>query len=107
MTSTPAELDRLDHVAISVDNIATAVDWYTKHLRCRISYQDETWAMLEFANTRLALVIPSQHPPHLGFVTPEAESYGELKLHRDGTRSIYIPDAAGNAVELLAPYETK
>jgi catechol 2,3-dioxygenase-like lactoylglutathione lyase family enzyme len=105
MSAAPSELDSLDHVAISVDNIAAAVDWYRQHLRCRVSYQDDTWAMLEFANTRLALVIPSQHPPHVGFVTPKAETYGELKLHRDGTRSIYIPDSAGNAVELLAPYE--
>ena len=49
------------------------------------------------------LVLPSQHPPHIGIETPEAEKHGELKPHRDGTRSIYIPDSAGNAVELLAP----
>ncbi len=104
VSATPVEtLDSLHHVAISVDNIARAVDWYRTHLRCRIAYQDETWAMLEFANTRLALVIPSQHPPHIGFETPNAEDYGELKLHRDGTRSIYIADSAGNAVEFLAP----
>jgi hypothetical protein len=71
-----------------------------------VTYQDATWAMLEFANTRLALVIPSQHPPHLGFVTPDAEKYGELKTHRDGTRSIYVADPAGNAVEFLAPIDT-
>ena len=97
------DFDSIHHVAISVDNIATAVDWYRTTFRCEIEYQDETWALLKFANASLALVIAEQHPPHLGFVTPKAESYGELKLHRDGTRSIYISDPTGNAVELMDP----
>lgn len=106
MTSEPAveTLDSLHHVAVSVNDIAGAVKWYRETFRCEIAYQDETWAMLRFANCSLALVIPGQHPPHLGFVTPTetAESYGTLKTHRDGTRSIYIADPAGNPVELLA-----
>jgi len=97
------ELDSIHHVAISVSNIATAVDWYRATFRCEVEYQDDTWALLKFANASLALVIAEQHPPHLGFVTPKAESYGELKTHRDGTRSIYISDPSGNAVELLDP----
>lgn len=96
-------LDSLHHVAISVRDVGEAVRWYTETFRCRVVYQDETWAMLQFGNVHLALVIPTQHPPHLGFVTPEAEKYGELKTHRDGTRSIYLADPAGNPIELLAP----
>ena len=99
-------LDSLHHVAVSVDDIAKAVEWYTTHLRCKVSYQDNTWAMLDFENVQLALVIPAQHPPHLGFVTPDAEKYGELKKHRDGTRSVYTADSAGNAVEFLAPLDS-
>jgi catechol 2,3-dioxygenase-like lactoylglutathione lyase family enzyme len=97
------KLDSIHHVAISVDNVATAVDWYQKTLRCKVEYQDETWAMLRFANASLALVIPGQHPPHIGFATPTAASHGELRTHRDGTRSIYISDSSANAVELLDP----
>lgn len=97
-----SELDRLDHVAIVVPDIAAAVEWYTGHLKCRIKYQDSSWAMLQFENTGLALVLPGQHPAHLGFVSNEAEKFGELKTHRDGTRSCYIPDSAGNAIEILA-----
>lgn len=99
------ELDSIHHVAISVPDIAQAVDWYRANFRCSVSYQDDTWAMLDFANLKLALVIPSQHPPHLGLISPAAESFGELKRHRDGTRSIYIADPAGNPVEILAPIE--
>ncbi len=96
-------LDSIHHVAISVSDIAASVAWYRDTFRCEIEYQDETWALLKFANASLALVLPNQHPPHLGFVTPKADTYGELKTHRDGTRSIYISDPTGNAVELLDP----
>lgn len=104
MTSsmTMADLDRLHHVAISVRNINEAVDFYRSTFRCEITYQDATWAMLKFGNVGLALVLPEQHPPHLGFVTPAAHQY-PLKRHRDGTESVYISDPAGNAVELLSP----
>jgi catechol 2,3-dioxygenase-like lactoylglutathione lyase family enzyme len=95
-------LDLIHHVAISVTDIKSAVEWYRSHFTCRVSYQDDTWAMLDFANLKLALVIPQQHPPHVAFVHPEAEKFGALKTHRDGTRSCYLRDAAGNAVELLA-----
>jgi catechol 2,3-dioxygenase-like lactoylglutathione lyase family enzyme len=95
-------LDTVHHVAVAVDNIPKAIDWYRSHFRCRISYQDDTWALLEFANTRVALVIPEQHPPHLGFMSRHAEQFGPLKSHRDGTRSVYVQDPAGNSVEILA-----
>jgi catechol 2,3-dioxygenase-like lactoylglutathione lyase family enzyme len=103
MSTATATLDRLHHVAISVPNIAEAVDWYRATFACEVTYQDATWALLKFANVGIALVIPEQHPPHLGFVTPNACNYGQLKRHRDGTESIYISDPAGNAVELLSP----
>ena len=99
---TPVEgLDSLHHIAVSVGDIGKAVDWYREQFRCEVSYQDETWAMLRFANVELALVIPEQHPPHLGFAVRDAQRYGNLKEHRDGTRSIYISDPAGNAVEMV------
>ena len=93
--------DRLDHVAIPVQDIASAIAWYTQTFRCRVKYQDSTWALLGFDNVDVALVIPSQHPAHLGFQSPDAEKFGELKTHRDGTRSCYVSDPAGNAVEIL------
>lgn len=95
-------LDRIDHVAVSVRDIDRAVDWYTSHFRCRVTYRDPTWAFLEFGNLKLALVIPEQHPPHIAFVSPDAERSGPLKAHRDGTRSTYVEDPSGNSVEIMA-----
>ena len=94
-------LDSVHHVAIEVRSVSESVQWYVDRFRCQIEYQDETWALLSFANVKLALVTSGQHPPHLGFVTDDAVSYGELKTHRDGTRSVYITDPSGNAVELI------
>lgn len=94
-------LDDLDHVAIAVSDIAEAVDWYTSRFACKVTYQDATWAMLEFANVRLALVVAEQHPPHIAFVRDDAASFGELKPHRDGTASVYIEDCSGNPVEIV------
>jgi catechol 2,3-dioxygenase-like lactoylglutathione lyase family enzyme len=97
-----APLDSIHHIAVSVKDIKSAVDWYTRNFQCKVSYQDDTWAFLEFANLKLALVIPSQHPAHIAFLSPEAERFGPLKPHRDGTRSCYVTDPAGNSIEIMA-----
>lgn len=94
-------LDAIDHVAISVKDIGVAVKWYTQEFNCAVDYQDETWAYLRFENIRLALVIPGQHPPHIALAVGNAGQYGQLKTHRDGTKSVYVKDPAGNTVELV------
>ena len=96
---------KLHHIALCVPSINSAVKWYVKHLKASIAYQDETWAMLDIENTSIALVLPSQHPPHIAFESIEAEKYGKLKTHRDGTASIYIQDPFGNTLEFLKPAE--
>jgi catechol 2,3-dioxygenase-like lactoylglutathione lyase family enzyme len=98
----PDALDRIRHVAIAVADIAAAVTWYTSTFRCTVAYQDASWALLDFDNLQLALVIPEQHPPHIAFGSPDAERFGTLTTHRDGTRSIYVKDPAGNSVEIMA-----
>lgn len=96
------DVDKIDHIAISVDDIEKAVTWYRNTFNCEVKYQDETWAFLRFANIDLALVIPGQHPPHLAFVREDAEKFGTLETHRDGTKSCYVKDPAGNSVEVMA-----
>ncbi len=95
-------LQSIDHIAISVSDISRAVDWYSSRFSCAVEYQDETWALLRFSNVNLALVIPEQHPPHIGITHPQAERFGALKQHRDGTRSVYLEDSEGNHVELMS-----
>jgi catechol 2,3-dioxygenase-like lactoylglutathione lyase family enzyme len=95
-------LDRIEHVAIVVADLQAALTWYRANFRCTVLYQDATWALLAFENLKLALVIPEQHPPHIAFVSTHPETFGVLKTHRDGTRSTYVRDPAGNAVEIMA-----
>ncbi|MEM9355733.1 MAG: VOC family protein [Pseudomonadota bacterium] len=99
----PPRLDTIHHVAIEVDDVPTSLRWYQETFACQTEYEDSTWALLKFGNMSLALVTKGQHPPHIAFVTEKAASFGELKAHRDGTRSVYIKDPTGNAVELLDP----
>jgi catechol 2,3-dioxygenase-like lactoylglutathione lyase family enzyme len=94
-------LDTMHHVAVPVSDVKGTVDWYTKNFDCKVKYQDETWALVEFANISLAFVLPEQHPPHLALLRDPA-AYGEPKTHRDGTRSVYLQDPSGNQVEVLA-----
>ncbi len=97
-------LDTIDHIAIQVTDIKDSVEWYRRTFNCVVKYQDESWAFLAFANIKLALVVPGQHPEHMAFIRDDAENYGELKTHRDGTRSCYVKDPAGNSVEIMKPY---
>ena len=97
----PKAFDTVDHVAISVTDVKSTVEWYLKNFSCKVAYQDETWALLDFANIRLAFVLPRQHPPHFALLR-DPSLFGEPKTHRDGTRSVYVSDPSGNSVEVLA-----
>lgn len=105
MNETQGGLDALHHVAIQVKDIARALKWYSDNFNAEVVYLDDTWAMLRFANMYLALVVPSQHPPHIAIEHENAEAFGTLVKHRDGTESIYINDSEGNTIELMKPVE--
>lgn len=94
-------MDKVHHIAIEVEDIDRAIAWYESRFDCKVGYRDDTWAMLDFENVKLALVIPSQHPRHVGFSRPDAAKFGKVKTHRDGTVSVYVKDSEGNAVEII------
>src|SRR5262245_55400051 len=101
MAGRSSRLDTLHHAALRVKDVKEAVGWYLKRFCCEVEYQDETWAMLKFANVRLAFVLEKQHPPHIALLGDPA-AFGEPKVHRDGTSSVYLKDPDGNNVEILA-----
>ncbi len=105
----------LDHVAVPSRNIAASVTWYVETLGASVLYEDATWAFLKLGQGKIALVTPSQHPPHTagrvgeaGRVKAAAAAGKAIDSHRDGTRGIYISDPDGNQVELICypPGET-
>jgi catechol 2,3-dioxygenase-like lactoylglutathione lyase family enzyme len=97
-----------DHTAVPSSDIVASVTWYCAKLGAKVIYQDASWAFLNVGGAKLALVTPSQHPPHVAVKVSETELAEASKaanvaidVHRDGTRGIYIHDPFGNAVELI------
>jgi catechol 2,3-dioxygenase-like lactoylglutathione lyase family enzyme len=99
---------KFDHVAVPSNDIAQSVRWYVEHFGASVLYQDGTWAFLMVGGTKLALVSPQQHPPHVAINVNEEqlaaasqETGIPIDTHRDGTKGIYLHDPFGNAVELI------
>jgi catechol 2,3-dioxygenase-like lactoylglutathione lyase family enzyme len=97
-----------DHAAVPSSDIGASVEWYRSKLGAEVIYQDATWAFLSLGGIKMALVTPTQHPPHVAVRVSEgqlAEAAREagvaIDRHRDGTKGIYIHDPFGNAVELI------
>ena len=90
-------MERIDHVAIVVNNINRAIEWYTTYRDCKVKYQDDSWALLEFENINLALVLPHEHPPHIAFVDESIKG----EKHKDGSEYIYDHDTFGNIIERI------
>lgn len=98
----------LDHVAIQVQDIPAAVTWYTDNFGAEVLYADKTWAFLRLGQGKLALVTPTQHPPHVALrvdlpalEAAAAKARKAIDKHRDGTQGTYLNDPHGNVLELI------
>lgn len=100
---------KFDHIAIQVKNqdIKGTAAWYKNNMSANILYLDDTWALLDVFDLRLALVLPTQHPPHIAFKINEAQyldfkkASKTFKKHRDGSESFYEKDISGNILEFV------
>jgi hypothetical protein len=95
----------LHHIAVQVEKgqIDAATAWIASMTGWKVRYQDDTWSLLDCGNVKLALVMADQHPPHICIMTPEAEKFGSLKIHRDGTCSCYVHGPGGVVLEVMLP----
>ena len=59
-------MDKIDHIALQVNDIKESVEYYTSNYDCSIIFKDDYWAFLQFDNIKLALIIEDQHPHHIG-----------------------------------------
>ena len=96
------ELTQVHHVAINVSNLAAAIKWYQTSFNCRLIHQEPRQAILQFANVKLALLLPSQEQPHVAFVKADAANFGELFPQPGDIQSTCLADPTGNLVELVA-----
>jgi extradiol dioxygenase family protein len=93
---------RIDHIALQVEDIYEACGWYGANFGAKMLYHDGTWALLEFDNIKMALILPNQHQNHVA-VEANPENYPNLEFsqHRDGSNYHYLTDPWGNCVELI------
>ena len=112
---------RLSHLALVVQNLEAAVDFYGRILGMEIVWQpDPDNVYLSFGSDNLALHRGARAGQgaldHLGFMvdTPAAVDVWAERLnhagvtidalprtHRDGARSLYCRDPDGNVVQIL------
>ena len=95
------QLDIIDHLAIQVDDIQKNLNWYLKQFNCKKIYSDDTWALIEFKNIKLALVISDEHPAHFAILDNQINKNKDTVTHRDGSISKYIKDNSSNYIELI------
>ncbi len=96
-----SSLSSIDHVALAVADIEDSVRWYQSSFSCELIYKNKQLAILQFANLRLTLVLPSMENTHVAYVCEDAETFGELYEQVDGTLSTFVSDPTGNPVELV------
>lgn len=92
---------KLDHIALQVDSPAEAAEWYSAKFGADILYSDNTWAVTQLENIKLAFVTKTQHPPHIAIEVDKFLDTCIVKEHRDGSTSTYIRDPWGNCIEYI------
>jgi catechol 2,3-dioxygenase-like lactoylglutathione lyase family enzyme len=121
----PPATTGLRHVALNVKDLDACERFYTELLGMHVAWRpNANNVYLTSGNDNLALhrtasaIIPesAQRLDHIGFVVPEAadvDSWFEFlkskgvaivkvpKTHRDGARSFYCQDPAGNTVQMI------
>ena len=97
---------KFDHIALKSKDITTSIRWYKENCKAKILYQDESWALIDVNGGKIAFVLPTQHPPHVGIQIDKdirARQFSDktFKYHRDGSESCYVQDPDGNFVEFI------
>ena len=96
------ELKKIDNIALQVDDVNKSVEWYVEKYECEVLYNDDTWALLQFDNIKVALVVEEEHPFHIAFEIDGLDGEGKnWKYRRDNSISRYIEDPSGNKIELI------
>ena len=93
-------MDRIDHVAIVVEDVPRAARWYASEFNCEIEWSDESWALLRFENCALALVTPGQHPNTSRCLLRKLSAMAS-RPPTGTARSVYREDPDGNVFEML------
>ena len=96
----------VDHVAILVDDLEEAEEWYAERLGGEITHRQENYIRLKLQNTNIALLSKKfdTSKSHIGILCKNIDNLpvdGTRVSHRDGTTGVYMQDPFGNNVEFI------
>ncbi len=96
----------VDHIAILVDDLKEAENWYVKKLNGIISFRDKKYIRIKLANTNIALIDKKHYKAaHFAILVENYEdlprNQGITVKHRDGTVGVYVKDPFGNYLEYI------
>jgi len=96
----------VDHIAVLVDNLKLAEEWYCAHLEAKVTFRDKKYTRIQVQNTNIALIDKKHYPhAHFGILVENIADLplekGEVVKHRDGTIGVYVKDPFGNYLEYI------
>ena len=95
----------VDHIAILVDDLDLAEEWYTSQLNAAVSFKDSKYIRIKVQNTNIALIDKKHYPyAHIGILVDDINNLpadGLRVEHRDGTIGVYVEDPFGNYLEYI------
>jgi catechol-2,3-dioxygenase len=97
----------IDHIAIVVDDLEEAAEWYMEACGGKVTHKEDTYYRLQLENTCIALILSSHGPnrPHIAVLVDCLEDLpkekGQYVEHRDGTHGVYVTDPYGNHIEYI------
>ena len=94
-------MDAIHHIALPTRDVSVAVAWYLERFDCLVEYQDESWRCCASRTYPWRWCFLGSTRPISASPMPTPPDSGPLRTHRDGSRSTYIADPGGNAVEIL------
>ena len=96
----------IDHIAIKVDDLEVAEEWYCNNLAAEVTFRDEKYVRIKVENTNIALIDKKHYPwEHIAILVENKEELphklGETIEHRHGTVGVYVKDPFGNYLEYI------
>ncbi len=97
---------KIDHIAILVDDLKLAEEWYMKRINGTVAFRDNKYTRIQIGNTNIALIDKKHYPSaHIGVLIDNLEDLplekGEIVRHRAGTIGVYEEDPFGNYLEYI------
>jgi len=98
-------MKKVDHIAMLVDNLEEAQQWYEENLGALLVFSDKFYKRMKVSNTTIALIDKTHYQhQHVGILVDKKENLpkeGKRIHHRDGTIGVYTFDPSGNCIEFI------